>query len=56
MFLEIQGGDYTINVNLISEVDWTVGDEECTVTMVSGNEFTVEGDDFYRLREKLGME
>ena len=53
--LTIQDGDYTININFISEIDWTPG-EECTVSMITGNEFTLECDDYYALRVKLGLD
>ena len=54
-FLTIQDGDYTINLNLISEIDWTPGEEEATIAMVTGNEFTVEDDDFRSLKSALGL-
>ena len=54
-FLTIQDGDYTLNLNLISEIDWTTDEEEATVSMVTGNEFTVEGDDYYALKAYFGL-
>lgn len=55
-FLTILGGDHTINVNMISEVDWTAGDEEATVTMCTGKKYTCEGDDYWALRQAMGMD
>jgi hypothetical protein len=54
-FLTLQDGEYTINVNLISEIDWTEGDEEATVTMVTGVEYTCEQEDYWALRAAIGL-
>lgn len=53
--LHIQNGDHTINLNFISEIDWTCGETEALVTMSNGNQYTVEDEDYFALREKLGM-
>lgn len=54
-FITIQQGSYTINVNQISEIDWTEGDEEATATMASGQEYTFEAEDYWALRQILGL-
>lgn len=54
MFLTIQGGEYTINVNLISEIEW--GDETADVTMVTGVAYTVDGEDYKKLRKIVGLD
>lgn len=56
MFLTIQDGDYTINLAAISSIDWTTGDDEATISMADGNEFTVDGDDFQALRKAIGLD
>jgi hypothetical protein len=50
--LTIQNGDYTINVALISEIDWTI-EGEATVTMVTGIQYTLEGEDLAALKTKI---
>lgn len=56
MFLTIQDGSYTININMISEIDWTEGDEEAMVTMVTGQQYTVDGDEYQKLRDLVGAD
>lgn len=52
MFLKIQDGDYTININQISDIDTSC--EDCwTVTMASGNEFDCEGEDLEALKQLI---
>jgi len=53
-FITIQGG-YSLNVDLISEVEW-VSEREATVTMVTGTEYTCEDCDFWILREAMGLD
>lgn len=55
MFLTIQDGDLTININMIAMVDWTAGDEEATVHLASGEEATCEGEDYHALRKAMGL-
>ena len=52
-FLTIQDGDYTINLNLVSEIEWN--DDSAEVTMVTGTGYTVEGADLDELKERLGL-
>ncbi|MBD2259491.1 hypothetical protein [Pseudanabaena sp. FACHB-2040] len=52
--LEIQNGEYVINLSQISEINKTNPDS-WKVTMVSGNEFTVEGADLTKLKRALGL-
>lgn len=53
MFLTIQEGSYTINVNLISEIEWN--DEEASITMVTGVQYDVDGEDLEALKKAVGM-
>lgn len=55
MFLLIQNSEISINISLISEVDWTPDGDEATVSMVTGNEYTVEGADYHALRKALSL-
>lgn len=55
-FLTIQGGNHTVNINFIAEVDWTTGEEEATVTMASGVEYTCEEEDYRALRVAMGLD
>jgi hypothetical protein len=54
-FITIQDGEYTINVDLISEIEW-VSESEATVTMTTGAEYTCEDSDFWLLREAMGLD
>lgn len=55
MFLTIQGGDYTLNLNQISEIDWT-NDGYATVKMATGAEYDIdEGDELKKLKKMLGL-
>lgn len=56
MFLTIQNNDYTINVNHITLIDWTDGDECATVTLACGEQVTCEGEDWHALRAAIGLE
>ncbi len=53
MFLKIQQGDHTINLNFISEVEWK--EEYATVTMSNGNQYDFEEEDLEALKKFLGM-
>ena len=56
-FLLVQDGACTINLNFIAEIDWESGnDDEATVTMITGTEYTIEGEDYHALRDRLGMD
>ena len=53
-FLTIQNGAFTINVNLIAEVEWLKN--EATVTMATGREYTCDGEDYHALRVAMGLD
>ena len=56
MFLTLEDGDYTINVNHITLIDWTDGDECATVTLACGEQVTFEGVDYHALKAAIGLE
>lgn len=49
-FLSIQDGEYTINLAAIAYIDWTEGEDTCTVYLLNGNQFTFEGEDYIKLQ------
>ena len=55
MFLTIQGGSHTININQISEIDWT-NEGYATVKMATGAEYDIDqGDGFEELQKLVGI-
>lgn len=53
MFLKIHGGAYTLNINLISEIEWS--ESVASITMVTGQDYDVdEPEELEALKKAVG--
>jgi hypothetical protein len=54
MFLTICGGEYTINLNQISYIEWNEGNR-ATINLVGGMEFYIGKEDADNLKRKIAV-